>query len=183
MAGKEATIYILDLGASLSKKRHGRQQSDLEWALEYVWDKITTTVSGPTFGELVHASRHLCLSLALFLSVRGQSYRVYYFSMGSSYKLTRYKVATGRKTAIMSVIGCRTDSTDLLGVMDDAEGYENIMVFSGVKQYLLADIRNLQVHLKTSKTNDGDCKPGNMYSCARADLSSTFCSCGGYSDD
>lgn len=45
MAGKEATVYIVDVGASMGEKRGGREQSDLEWALEYVWDKITTTVS------------------------------------------------------------------------------------------------------------------------------------------
>jgi hypothetical protein len=44
MAGKEATVYILDLGASMDRKRHGRDHTDLEWALDYVWDKITTTV-------------------------------------------------------------------------------------------------------------------------------------------
>lgn len=44
MAGKEATAYILDLGASMGEKRHARDASDLEWAMEYVWDKITTTV-------------------------------------------------------------------------------------------------------------------------------------------
>jgi hypothetical protein len=44
MAGKEATVYILDLGASMGRKRHGRDHTDLEWALDYVWDKITTTV-------------------------------------------------------------------------------------------------------------------------------------------
>jgi hypothetical protein len=53
MAGKEATIYILDLGKSMSEKRHGREQSDLDWALEYVWDKITNTVSRRSFGDLV----------------------------------------------------------------------------------------------------------------------------------
>ena len=45
MAGKEATAYILDLGESMGEKRHGRDVSDLDWAMEYVWDKITTTVS------------------------------------------------------------------------------------------------------------------------------------------
>ncbi|KAJ4362044.1 ATP-dependent DNA helicase yku80 [Neocucurbitaria cava] len=108
MAGKEATVYIVDLGRSMGEKRHGRDQTDLDWALEYVWDKITTTV------------------------------------------------ATGRKSALMSVIGCRTDESDLAGVMELADGYGNIRVFSPVKQYLLGDIRNLQEHLKPSKTNDGD---------------------------
>lgn len=44
MASKEATAYIIDLGASMGEKRHGRDVSDLDWAMEYVWDKITTTV-------------------------------------------------------------------------------------------------------------------------------------------
>jgi ATP-dependent DNA helicase 2 subunit 2 len=35
----------------------------------------------------------------------------------------------------MSVIGCRTDDTDLRGIMEDeAGGYENITVFSELKQ-------------------------------------------------
>ncbi|KAF2201806.1 SPOC domain-like protein [Delitschia confertaspora ATCC 74209] len=45
MAGKEATVYIVDLGRSMSEKRHGRRQTNLEWSMEYVWDKITSTVS------------------------------------------------------------------------------------------------------------------------------------------
>ncbi|KAI2481938.1 ATP-dependent DNA helicase II protein [Pyrenophora tritici-repentis] len=108
MAGKEATVFILDLGQSMGEKRHGRDQTDLDWALEYVWNKITTTV------------------------------------------------ATGRKSSLMSVIGCRTDESDLAGTMEESEGYENIRVFSELKQYLLGDIRNLQEQLKPSSTNDGD---------------------------
>jgi ATP-dependent DNA helicase 2 subunit 2 len=53
MAGKEATVYIVDLGQSMGKKRHGRDETDLDWALEYVWDKITNTVSRRSFGDLV----------------------------------------------------------------------------------------------------------------------------------
>lgn len=45
MTTKEATVYILDLGRSMGEKRNGRSQTNLKWALEYVWDKITTTVS------------------------------------------------------------------------------------------------------------------------------------------
>lgn len=45
MADKEATVYIVDLSKSMSKKHHGRDQSDLDWTLLYVWDKITATVS------------------------------------------------------------------------------------------------------------------------------------------
>jgi ATP-dependent DNA helicase 2 subunit 2 len=44
MADKEATVYIIDVGASMGAKHHGRTQSDLDWAMTYVWDKITSTV-------------------------------------------------------------------------------------------------------------------------------------------
>lgn len=44
MADKEATVYIVDVGRTMGEKRHGRQQSDLDWAMLYVWDKITSTV-------------------------------------------------------------------------------------------------------------------------------------------
>jgi ATP-dependent DNA helicase 2 subunit 2 len=49
-------------------------------------------------------------------------------------KLTIRQVATGRKSALMGVIGCRTDETDLGGVMEETEGYENLHVFSELKQ-------------------------------------------------
>ena len=45
MADKEATVYVIDLGQSMSEKRNGRQESDLDWAMNYVWEKITSTVS------------------------------------------------------------------------------------------------------------------------------------------
>ncbi|KAF2738856.1 ATP-dependent DNA helicase-like protein II [Polyplosphaeria fusca] len=45
MAGKEATVFVLDLARSMGETRHARSQSNLDWALEYVWDKITTTVA------------------------------------------------------------------------------------------------------------------------------------------
>ena len=45
MADKEATVYIIDMGRSMGEKRYGREQSDLEWAMTYVWEKITSTVS------------------------------------------------------------------------------------------------------------------------------------------
>ncbi|KAL1600570.1 ATP-dependent DNA helicase yku80 [Paraconiothyrium brasiliense] len=95
----------------MGRKRHGRKVSDLDWAMEYVWDKITTTV------------------------------------------------ATGRKTALMSVIGVRTDAlidSDLAGIMPVEDGYENITVFSPLKQWLLPDIRGLQGKVKPSSTDRGD---------------------------
>ena len=44
MADKEATVYIVDMGASMGEKRNGRKESDLDWAMTYVWEKITSTV-------------------------------------------------------------------------------------------------------------------------------------------
>ena len=44
MAQKEATVYIVDVGKSMGQKRNGREVTDLDWALTYIWDKITTTV-------------------------------------------------------------------------------------------------------------------------------------------
>ncbi|EFQ97459.1 Ku80 [Nannizzia gypsea CBS 118893] len=45
MADKEATVYIVDVGRSMGEKNGGRECSDLDWAMLYVWDKITTTVA------------------------------------------------------------------------------------------------------------------------------------------
>ena len=45
MADKEATVYIVDIGRSMGVKRYGREVSDLDWAMTYVWEKITSTVS------------------------------------------------------------------------------------------------------------------------------------------
>ncbi|OAP54514.1 hypothetical protein AYL99_10962 [Fonsecaea erecta] len=41
---KEVTIYIIDLARSMGKKHNGRDESDLEWALQWVYDKITNVV-------------------------------------------------------------------------------------------------------------------------------------------
>ncbi|EHY56240.1 ATP-dependent DNA helicase yku80 [Exophiala dermatitidis] len=41
---KEATVYVIDLAKSMGEKHSGREISDLDWALQYVWDKITNTV-------------------------------------------------------------------------------------------------------------------------------------------
>lgn len=45
MAEKEATVYIVDVGALMGERNGGREVSDLDWAMQYVWDKITTVVS------------------------------------------------------------------------------------------------------------------------------------------
>ncbi|PGH15992.1 hypothetical protein AJ80_05368 [Polytolypa hystricis UAMH7299] len=45
MAEKEATVYIVDVGKSMGECHDGREISDLDWAMRYVWDRITTTVA------------------------------------------------------------------------------------------------------------------------------------------
>ncbi|KAG5440875.1 hypothetical protein PCK2_000030 [Pneumocystis canis] len=45
MADKEATVFIIDLGHQMKGYcQKGRTQSDLEWALNYVWNKISSKV-------------------------------------------------------------------------------------------------------------------------------------------
>ncbi|KAL8689527.1 MAG: hypothetical protein Q9224_004620 [Gallowayella concinna] len=45
MAEKEATVYVVDVGVSMRAKNSGRDISDLDFAMTYVWDKITSTVA------------------------------------------------------------------------------------------------------------------------------------------
>ncbi|EKG17347.1 Ku70/Ku80 arm [Macrophomina phaseolina MS6] len=45
MADKEATVYIVDVGKSMAEKNGGRNETDLEWCMKYVWDKITTAMA------------------------------------------------------------------------------------------------------------------------------------------
>ncbi|KAI0552960.1 Ku70/Ku80 N-terminal alpha/beta domain-containing protein [Xylaria curta] len=45
MADKEATVYIVDMGSSMADCRNGRTESNLDWGMRYVWDKISTTVA------------------------------------------------------------------------------------------------------------------------------------------
>ncbi|KFX94772.1 hypothetical protein V490_04177 [Pseudogymnoascus sp. VKM F-3557] len=42
MSGKEATIFIVDQGASMGRKSNGRNESDLDFAMRYVWDSLAT---------------------------------------------------------------------------------------------------------------------------------------------
>ncbi|KAL2022329.1 hypothetical protein VTK56DRAFT_5727 [Thermocarpiscus australiensis] len=45
MADKEVTVYIIDLGESMAGCHNGRSESDLDYSMRYVWDKISTTVA------------------------------------------------------------------------------------------------------------------------------------------
>ena len=44
MADKEATVFVIDLGASMGKATQGRQLNNLDWSMQYVWDKILAKV-------------------------------------------------------------------------------------------------------------------------------------------
>lgn len=45
MADKEAVIYIVDLGSSMADCHNGRTESDLDFSMRWIWDKISTTVA------------------------------------------------------------------------------------------------------------------------------------------
>lgn len=45
MADKESTVFILDLGSSMAEVHNGRSETNLDWSMKYVWDKITDIVS------------------------------------------------------------------------------------------------------------------------------------------
>ncbi|KAK6335325.1 ATP-dependent DNA helicase II subunit 2 [Orbilia javanica] len=45
MADKQATVYVVDLGASMGSYNAGRAETDLDYVVRYLWDRITTTVS------------------------------------------------------------------------------------------------------------------------------------------
>jgi ATP-dependent DNA helicase 2 subunit 2 len=44
MADKQATVYVIDQGKSMGQKHSGRDESDLDYGMRYIWDKITTTL-------------------------------------------------------------------------------------------------------------------------------------------
>ncbi|KAL2810409.1 SPOC like C-terminal domain-containing protein [Aspergillus granulosus] len=106
MAEKEATVYIVDVGKSMGERRNGREVTDLEWAMQYVWDNITSTV------------------------------------------------ATGRKTAMLGVIGLKTTNTS--NELEDEPHFSNISVLSEIKQFLMPDLRQLGEKIKPSNTDKGD---------------------------
>ncbi|KAH8815692.1 SPOC like C-terminal domain-containing protein [Xylogone sp. PMI_703] len=45
MADKEATVYVIDLGSTTADCHNGRIESDLDYVMRYVWDKITSTIA------------------------------------------------------------------------------------------------------------------------------------------
>jgi ATP-dependent DNA helicase 2 subunit 2 len=45
MADKEAFVYIIDLAEPMADCHNGRIESDLDFGMRYIWDKISTTVA------------------------------------------------------------------------------------------------------------------------------------------
>lgn len=45
MADKEAIVFIVDLGSTMADCNSGRTESDLDWSMRFVWDKISHIVS------------------------------------------------------------------------------------------------------------------------------------------
>ncbi len=108
MADKEATVYIVDLGASMGKVHNGREVSDLDWAMTYVWDKVTSTVCIPLSRLRPHIDKFRWLLtgrllLSVFLAY-AQMVSVMLFTSTSKFdqwKLPRTKWAM-RKAFIIS---------------------------------------------------------------------------------
>lgn len=42
MTDKQASVYIVDIGSSMANCNNGRTESDFDWSMRYVWDKIAT---------------------------------------------------------------------------------------------------------------------------------------------
>lgn len=45
MSNKEATVYIINVGKSMGLRHNGRELSDLEYGMMYVWDSLTRLIS------------------------------------------------------------------------------------------------------------------------------------------
>ena len=63
MAEKEATVFIVDVGRPMGKRQIDRSMTDLEWSMQYVWDRITTAVSLRLFGfafKIINISYQSC---------------------------------------------------------------------------------------------------------------------------
>lgn len=45
MAEKEAIVFIVDLGSTMANCNSGRTESNLDWSMKFVWDKISHIVS------------------------------------------------------------------------------------------------------------------------------------------
>lgn len=106
MADKEATVYIVDVSQSMGECRNGREESDLAFAMNYVWDRITATV------------------------------------------------ATGRKTALVGVVGLSTNETN--NSLSEDEAYSSISVLQPLGQVRMPELKKLREEIRPSRNNAGD---------------------------
>lgn len=67
MAEKEAYVFVVDVGRSMGQKKHGRVQSDLDWSLQYVWDKVSNIVSSQPL-----SSEEALTDFEVYLGRKGQ---------------------------------------------------------------------------------------------------------------
>ena len=51
MATKTATVFIVDVGTSMGDCHNGRSITDLEYGLQYVWDKMATIMAQGRKGD------------------------------------------------------------------------------------------------------------------------------------
>ena len=42
---KQATMYVVDLGSTMGECHNGRTESDLDYGMRYIWDKIAITMA------------------------------------------------------------------------------------------------------------------------------------------
>jgi hypothetical protein len=42
---KQATMYVVDLGSTMGECHSGRTESDLDYGMRYIWDKIAITMA------------------------------------------------------------------------------------------------------------------------------------------
>jgi ATP-dependent DNA helicase 2 subunit 2 len=53
MASKKAYIFVLDLGSTLGECHNGRSITDLDWGMQWAWDKMATIMSRGLKGDNV----------------------------------------------------------------------------------------------------------------------------------
>lgn len=53
MASKTATIFIIDVGNTMEECHSGRMISDLDYGMQYVWDKMATIMANGRKGDNV----------------------------------------------------------------------------------------------------------------------------------
>jgi len=53
MASKKAYVFVLDLGSTLGDCHNGRSITDLDWGMQWVWDKMATIMARGLKGDNV----------------------------------------------------------------------------------------------------------------------------------